>query len=205
MHLYRVDYEKIQHLASHERNVTKNHYLTICLDAMHRWASLCLLEKVAAGTSLFTDLFLWQRIGGFGPNWCQAQVAGRQQVPVPPDMRDQVMPGIRPLLASLRVSHPDHPMLLTLEALDWLVDVWCQDMPLKLVCYGKTWAHLFPREVAAATRHPRWLEFANQVLASDSASKAAAAANRDWKGNPVQVDACLLAVWDSDLSKRGYA
>ena len=97
------------------------------------------------------------------------------------------MPGVRPLLASLRVSHADHAMLPTLEALDWLADVWCQDMPLKLMRYGNTWARLFPHEVAAATRHPRWLEFANQVLASDSASKAAAAANRNWKGNPVQV------------------
>ena len=53
--------------------------------------------------------------------------------------------------------------------------------------YGSALARLFAYEVAAATRHPRWLEFANQVLASDSASKAAAAANRNWKGNPVQV------------------
>ena len=97
------------------------------------------------------------------------------------------MPGITPLLASLRISHPDHAMLPTLEALDWLVDVWCQDMPLKLVRYGSAWARLFPRELAAVTRHPRWLEFANQVLANDSASKAAAVANRNWKGNPVQV------------------
>lgn len=32
----RVDYDKIAHLASHERNVTRNHYMTTCADAMHR-------------------------------------------------------------------------------------------------------------------------------------------------------------------------
>ena len=31
-----VDYDKITHLASHEKNVTKLHYLTLCTDAMHR-------------------------------------------------------------------------------------------------------------------------------------------------------------------------
>ena len=43
------------------------------------------------------------------------------------------MPGITPVLASLRVSHPDHAMLPTLEALDWLVEIWCQDLPFKVV------------------------------------------------------------------------
>ena len=127
------------------------------------------------------------RVAGFGPDWQQAHVLGREQVAVPPEMRALVMPGITSWLASLRVSHPDHAMLPTLEALDWLVEIWCQDLPFKLVRYRSAWARLFPREVAAATRHPRWLEFANQVLASDAASKTAAAANRDWKGNPVQV------------------
>ena len=36
MCVHRVDYDKITHLASHERNVTKMHYLTVCVDAMHR-------------------------------------------------------------------------------------------------------------------------------------------------------------------------
>ena len=34
----RVEYDEITHLASHERNVTKNSYLTLCTDAIHRCA-----------------------------------------------------------------------------------------------------------------------------------------------------------------------
>ena len=37
----RVDYDEITHLASHERNVTKNSYLTLCTDAIHRFARHC--------------------------------------------------------------------------------------------------------------------------------------------------------------------
>ncbi|KAK9816894.1 hypothetical protein WJX72_006860 [[Myrmecia] bisecta] len=40
--LVNVDYDKITHIASHERNVTKQHYMTICHDALHRIAGcLC--------------------------------------------------------------------------------------------------------------------------------------------------------------------
>ncbi|KAK9811715.1 hypothetical protein WJX72_008890 [[Myrmecia] bisecta] len=40
--LVNVDYNKITHIASHEQNVTKQHYMTICHDALHRMAGcLC--------------------------------------------------------------------------------------------------------------------------------------------------------------------
>ena len=43
-----VDYAKISHLGSHDRDVTRNHYLTVCLDAMHRSACTLLPLKTLA-------------------------------------------------------------------------------------------------------------------------------------------------------------
>ncbi|KAK9830226.1 hypothetical protein WJX72_010442 [[Myrmecia] bisecta] len=47
-----VDYANMQWIASHERDVTRMHYLTLATDAMHR-------------------------MGGFGPQWASAHLLGR--------------------------------------------------------------------------------------------------------------------------------
>ena len=136
-------------------------------------------------------------MAGFGPNWQQSHILGRQQVQIPDGMRDSIMPGLKSLLATVSLSHPDHPLLPTLEAIDWLADVFLQDMPLKLLQYGKAWARLFPREVAAVLAHPQWLTFAKSVLGSDAKSKGLAVANRDFQGNPVQV---VVSAWAVSFS-----
>ena len=127
------------------------------------------------------------RMAGFGADFQTSHTVGRQQAAIPQSMRDFVLPGVKSLTASLRASHPDHPLLSTLQAVDWLADVFVQDMPLKLALYGHSWARLFPREVAAICRHPNWPSYAQQVLADDARCKALAVANRDLKSNPVQV------------------
>ena len=137
-------------------------------------------------------------MAGYGPNWQQAHILGRQ-VALPGGMRDHIVPGLHPLLATLRVTHPDHPLLPALEAAEWLTEVFVQDMPLKLQLHGRAWARLFPREVAAVTSHPGWPAFSQQVLAKDAFAKGVAGANRDFLGNPVKArhsagscfDACL--------------
>ena len=182
-----VDYAKISHLGSHDRDVTRNHYLTVCLDAMHRQGPRAprycksLLGKVAR-----TDGGNAGRMAGYGPNWQQAHILGRQ-VALPSGMRELIAPGLHPLLASLRATHPDHPLLPALEAAEWLTEVFVQDMAPKLQLHGRAWACLFPREVAAVTSHPGWPAFARQVLAKDAFAKGVAGANRDFLGNPVTV------------------
>ena len=141
-----VDYDKLNHLASHEKDVKKLHYLTLCADAMHR-------------------------VAGYGPNWQQAHVLGRQQVAIPEGMRDGVMAGIKPLLSSLKTTHPYHPLLPTVEALDWLADCFVQDAPLKLMLHGQAWARLFPRELASMSKHAEWSAFSQQMLERDAPAK----------------------------------
>ena len=142
-------------------------------------------------------------MAGFGPCWQQAHTLGRQQVAVPEGMREHVIPGIKPLLASVRTTHPDHPLLPTLEAVDWLADVFVEDLPIKLLIHGRGWAQLFPREVAAVTSHPSWLAFAHSVVSKDAASKRLAAANRDFHGNPVQVSLDIVSGLQNSLGRQG--
>ncbi|KAK9813154.1 hypothetical protein WJX72_009926 [[Myrmecia] bisecta] len=53
--------------------------------------------------------------------------------------------------------------------------------------YGQRWSALFPRQVAAVTRHAGWEEFAAKVLAGDRRSKLLAQANMKFKGSPVET------------------
>ena len=67
------------------------------------------------------------------------------------------------------------------------VDVFISDMPLKLRRYGKSWASLFPREVALVTAHAQWAKFSVEVIVKDDLAKQRAQNNRDFKGNPVEA------------------
>ena len=151
------------------------------------------------------------RMAGYGPNWQQAHILGRQ-VALPGGMRDHIVPGLHPLLATLRVTHPDHPLLPALEAAEWLTEVFVQDMALKLQLHGRAWARLFPREVAAVTSHPGWPAFSQQVLAKDAFAKGVAGANRDFLGNPVKArhsahGSCFAACLGTDkiVTTQGMA
>ncbi len=63
----------------------------------------------------------------------------------------------------------------------------CQDCVLKLAMYGEKWVALFPRQIAAVTRHHGWQDFATNVLAGDRRSKLLAQANMKHRGNPVET------------------
>ena len=112
------------------------------------------------------------RMAGYGSDWQHSHLLARGQVPVPNEMREAVLPGLVGLLLEL-LSDPSAARLLpTLQALSWLVDVFISDMPLKLRRYGKSWASLFPREVALVTAHPQWTKFSMEVIRTTSPSSA---------------------------------
>ncbi len=46
-------------------------------------------------------------------------------------LKEVLLPPLTGLIANLREAHEQHPLLPTLEALDWLREVWLQDLPLK--------------------------------------------------------------------------
>lgn len=95
-----TDYANIQWIASHDRDVTRSHYLALCTDAIHRLA-------------------------GFGPAWSSAHTLGRA-VAVPAEFLEVAVPGLTLFLQHLRAGHPQHPLIATVEALDWLRSVWVQ-------------------------------------------------------------------------------
>ena len=114
---------QITHVASHERNVTKLHYMTLCHDAMHRqvqawsgpWSCGCLAGTLTGGRCC--------SLAGFGADWAHAQNLERA-ADVIAGMRGLIVPGLEPLVQALKAVHPDHPILHTLEALSWMVEVW---------------------------------------------------------------------------------
>ena len=56
-----------------------------------------------------------------------------------------------------------------------------------MAMYGEKWIALFPRQVAAVTRHPGWEGFAAKVLDGDRRAKLLAHGNMKYKGNPVET------------------
>ena len=56
-----------------------------------------------------------------------------------------------------------------------------------MAMYGQKWIVLFPRQVAAVTRHAGWEEFAAKVLNGDRRAKLLAQANMKYRGNPVET------------------
>ena len=123
--------------------------------------------------------------GGFGPEWSTAHLLGRAvdcQA-----LKELLLPSLTGLIANLRASHAQHPLLPTVEALDWLREVWLQDLPLKLAKYGDRYRALLPAAVYAVECHPAWPAFRTQVLEQDAATKSWAIANRAFRGNPVAV------------------
>ncbi len=62
-----------------------------------------------------------------------------------------------------------------------------QDLPLKLGQHGDQYRGMLPAAVRAVERHPSWPDFRKRVLDGDRASKAQAASNRAFRGNPVAV------------------
>lgn len=126
-------------------------------------------------------------MAGFGRDWQHSHLLARGQVPVPNALREAVLPGLVGLLLEL-LSDPSAGRLLpALQAISWLVDVFVSDMPLKLRRYGKSWASLFPREVALVTGHPQWAKFCIDIMVQDDLAKQRMKNNRDFKGNPVEV------------------
>ena len=63
------------------------------------------------------------RLAGWGPDWAQGFDLGRA-ADVPAGMPALVVPGLIDFAQALKATHPDHPILHTLEALIWMVEVW---------------------------------------------------------------------------------
>lgn len=102
-------------------------------------------------------------------------------------LKEVLLPPLTGLIASLREGHEQHPLLPTLEALDWLREVWLQDLPLKLAKYGDRFRAQLPAAVHAVESHRDWPAFRGLVLQQDQKSKLWAAVNRAFSGNPVAV------------------
>ncbi|KAK9807650.1 hypothetical protein WJX72_005346 [[Myrmecia] bisecta] len=62
-------------------------------------------------------------LAGYGPDWAQAFDLGRA-AEIPAGMPELVVSGLIPLAEALKVAHPDHAILHTIEALIWMVEVW---------------------------------------------------------------------------------
>ncbi|KAK9817945.1 hypothetical protein WJX72_004647 [[Myrmecia] bisecta] len=132
-----MDYASIQWIASHERDVTRMHYLTLANDAIHK-------------------------VGGFGPDWATQHTLGRAADCSA--LKQLLLPRLTAMNAAVQEDHRLHPMLPTLLALDWLLEVWLQDLPLKLGQHGDQYRGMLPAAVRAVERHPSWPDFRKRVL-----------------------------------------
>ena len=149
-------------------------------------------------------------MAGFGRDWQHSHLLARGQVHVPNALREAVMPSLIGLLLELLSDPSAGHLLPALQAVSWLVDVFISDMPLKLRRYGKSWASLFPREVALVTGHPQWAKFCVDIMVQDDLAKQRMKNNRDFKGNPVEVCKGLVerdprspAPHDTELCMQG--
>lgn len=121
--------------------------------------------------------------GGFGPEWSTAHLLGCAvdcQA-----LKELLLPSLTGLIANLRASHAQHPLLPTVEALDWLRGVAAGFAAQA----RRVWRPL-PRPAArCCVCHGvlPGLAFRIQVLEQDAATRAWAIANRAFRGNPVAV------------------
>lgn len=58
-------------------------------------------------------------MAGYGPNWAVSHALGRA-VPVPQGFAEILLPGLTELIAQLKASHAQHPLLAGFQAMDWL-------------------------------------------------------------------------------------
>ena len=127
-----VDYNNVQWVASHKRDTTRNHYLLLCYDALHRSVGRGCGKRCQCGSdeclkNQCRDL-LWYggaRLAGSGLNWGAQHLLGRA-ISVPAEFLEVAIPGLTALIQQVRTAHSQHPILASLEALDWMRHVWLQ-------------------------------------------------------------------------------
>ncbi|KAK9829852.1 hypothetical protein WJX72_008258 [[Myrmecia] bisecta] len=95
-----VDYASIQWIASHERDVTRMHYLTLANDAIHK-------------------------MGGFGPNWATQHTLGRAADCSA--LKQLLLPRLTAMIAAVQEDHQTpHGAVLTSRWLPLTWGAWLQ-------------------------------------------------------------------------------